>query len=68
MTTHYKYIYSKRYKKYKIGDTNLELKKVNPGEIVNMSLKTATVIQIIKSLGKKNITSKVIREIYKGAK
>ena len=39
-------------KEYKIGDTILEFKKVNPGEIANMSLKTATVIQAIKSLGK----------------
>ena len=53
--THYKYISSGRYKEYKIGDTILEFKKVNLGEIANMSLKTATVIQAIKSLGKENI-------------
>ena len=61
--THYKYISSGRYKEYKIGDTVLEFKKVNPGEIANMSLKTATVIQAIKSLGKENITNKVIQKI-----
>lgn len=61
--THYKYISSGRYKEYKIGDTVLEFKKVNPGEIANMSLKTATVIQAIKSLGKDNITSEVIQKI-----
>lgn len=61
--THYKYISSGRYKEYKIGDTILEFKKVNPGEIANMSLKTATVIQAIKSLGKENITSEVIQKI-----
>ena len=61
--THYKYISSGRYKKYKIGDTILEFKKVNPGEIANMSLKTATVIQAIKSLGKENISDKVIEKI-----
>lgn len=61
--THYKYISSGRYKKYKIGDTVLEFKKVNPGEIANMSLKTATVIQAIKSLGKENINSEVVRKI-----
>ena len=61
--THYKYISSGRYKEYKIGDTVLEFKKVNPGEIANMSLKTATVIQAIKSLGKENITSEVIQKI-----
>ena len=61
--THYKYISSGRYKKYTIGDTVLEFKKVNPGEIANMSLKTATVIQAIKSLGKENINSGVIRKI-----
>ena len=61
--THYKYISSGRYKKYKIGDTILEFKKVNPGEIANMSLKTATVIQAIKSLGKENITNEVIQKI-----
>ena len=61
--THYKYISSGRYKEYKIGDTFLEFKKVNPGEIANMSLKTATVIQAIKSLGKENITNEVIQKI-----
>ncbi|MFR2717619.1 MAG: DUF6088 family protein [Anaerococcus obesiensis] len=61
--THYKYISSDRYKEYKIGDTVLEFKKVNPGEIANMSLKTATVIQAIKSLGKENITDEVIQKI-----
>ncbi|HFU7527303.1 TPA: DUF6088 family protein [Streptococcus agalactiae] len=63
--THYKYISSGRYKEYKIGDTVLEFKKVNPGEIANMSLKTATVIQAIKSLGKENITNEVIQKIRK---
>ncbi|HGH8026598.1 TPA: DUF6088 family protein [Streptococcus agalactiae] len=61
--THYKYISSGRYKEYKIGNTILEFKKVNTGEIANMSLKTATVIQAIKSLGKENITSEVIQKI-----
>ena len=61
--THYKYISSGRYKEYKIGDTVLEFKKVNLGEIANMSLKTATVIQAIKSLGKENITNEVIQKI-----
>ena len=61
--THYKYISSGRYKEYKIGDTVLEFKKVNPGEIANMSLKTATVIQAIKSLGKEDITGEVIQKI-----
>ncbi len=61
--THYKYISSGRYKKYTIGDTVLEFKKVNPGEIANMSLKTATVIQVIKSLDKENINSEVVQKI-----
>lgn len=61
--THYKYISSGRYKEYKIGDTILEFKKVNPGEIANMSLKTATVIQAIKSLGKESINDQVIQKI-----
>lgn len=61
--THYKYISSGRYKEYKIGDTILKFKKVNLGEIANMSLKTATVIQAIKSLGKENITNEVIQKI-----
>lgn len=61
--THYKYISIGRYKEYKIGDTILEFKKVNPGEIANMSLKTATVIQAIKSLGKENIDDQVIQKI-----
>lgn len=61
--THYKYISSGRYKEYKIGDSILEFKKVNPGEIANMSLKTATVIQAIKSLGKENINDQVKQKI-----
>lgn len=61
--THYIYISSGRYKEYKIGDTVLEFKKVNLGEIANMSLKTATVIQAIKSLGKENINDQVIKKI-----
>ena len=61
--THYKYISSGRYKEYKIGDTILKFKKVNPGEIANMSLKTATVIQAIKSLGKENINDQVNKKI-----
>ncbi len=61
--THYKYISSGRYKEYKIGDTILKFKKVNPGEIANMSLKTATVIQAIKSLGKENINDQVNQKI-----
>ena len=61
--THYKYISSGRYKEYKIVDSILEFKKVNPGEIANMSLKSATVIQAIKSLGKENITNEVIQKI-----
>ena len=61
--THYKYISSGRYKEYKIGDTILEFKKVNLGEIANMSLKTATVIQAIKSLGKENINTQVMQKI-----
>lgn len=61
--THYKYISSGRYKEYKIEGIVLEFKKVNPGEIANMSLKTATVIQAIKSLGKENITSEVTQKI-----
>ena len=61
--SHYKYISSGRYKEYKIGDTVLEFKKVNPGEIANMSLKTATVIQAIKTLGKENISNEAIEQI-----
>ena len=41
----------------------LEFKKVNPGEIANISLKTETVIQLMKSLGNENITSEVIQKI-----
>lgn len=63
VSSHYKYISSGRYKEYKIGDTILEFKKVNPGEIANMSLKTATIIQAIKSLDKENISNEVIQKI-----
>lgn len=63
--SHYKYISSGRYKEYNIGDTILEFKKVSLGEIANMSIKTATVIQAIKSLGKDNITDDVRLKIRK---
>lgn len=63
LPTHYTYISSGRYKTYKIADTVLEFKKVNPGEIANMSLKTATVIQAIKSLGKEHINDQVVQQI-----
>lgn len=61
--SHYKYISSGRYKEYNIGDAILEFKKVNPGEIANMSIKTATVIQAIKTLGKDGIDDEVILKI-----
>lgn len=61
--SHYQYISSGRYKVYKIGDTRLEFKKVNPGEIANMSLKTATVIQAIKSFGQDKISDEIILKI-----
>ena len=61
--THYKYISSGRYKEYKIGDTNLEFKRINPGKIANMSIKTATVIQAIKSIGKEGINEQDIQKI-----
>lgn len=61
--THYTYISSGRYKTYKIAGTVLEFKKVNPGEIANMSLKSATVIQAIKSLGKEDINDQVMHKM-----
>lgn len=61
--THYKYISSGRDKAFAVGNTILEFKRVNPGEIANMSLKTATVIQAIKSLGKHNISRDSILKI-----
>lgn len=61
--THYKYISSGRYKEYKIEGIILEFQKVSPGEIANMSLKTATVIQAIKYLGKENISDEAIQKI-----
>lgn len=61
--THYKYISSGRNKEFAVEHSILEFKKVNPGEIANMSLKAATVIQAIKSLGKDNISRNSILEI-----
>lgn len=59
----WKYISSGRYKTYEIDKRILEFKKVKPGEITNMSLMTATVIQAIKALGKDNNTEEVILKI-----
>ncbi|NLJ63996.1 MAG: hypothetical protein GX337_01220 [Christensenellaceae bacterium] len=61
----WKYISSGRYKEYKFGKNIIEFKKVRPAEIANMSLKTATVIQAIKALGKSNITEETINKIKK---
>lgn len=63
VSTHYTYISSGRYIKYKVDDTILEFKRVNLSEIANMSLKTATVIQAIKSLGIENISDEIIMKI-----
>ncbi len=63
VTSNWKYISSGRYKTYEIDKRILEFKKVKPGEITNMSLMTATVIQAIKALGKENISNEVISKI-----
>ncbi|MGI6579122.1 MAG: DUF6088 family protein [Saccharofermentanales bacterium] len=57
------FISSGRYIEYEIGNNKIEFKKVKPSEIANMSLKTATVIQAIKALGKDEITEDDIRKI-----
>ena len=56
------FISSGRYIEYEIGNNKIEF-KVKPSEIANMSLKTATVIQAIKALGKDEITEDDIRKI-----
>ncbi len=57
------YISSGRNKEYLVGKSILVFKKVKPGEIANMSLKTATVIQAIKALGKDGVGKKDIQKI-----
>jgi hypothetical protein len=57
------YISSGRNKEYQVGKSILVFKKVKPGEIANMSLKTATVIQTIKALGKDGVGKKDIQKI-----
>lgn len=54
------YISSGRYKDYNIGKFTISFKKVKPGEISNMSFKTATIIQALKELGKEKVTPEVI--------
>lgn len=60
-----KWIYhsSGRYKKYFVGKSTLEFKRVKPGEISNMSMMTATVIQAIRTLGEDSITNENIFKI-----
>jgi len=50
-------------KEYQVGKSILVFKKVKLGEIANMSLKTATVIQAIKALGKDGVRKKDIQKI-----
>ncbi|MDI9471826.1 MAG: hypothetical protein GX260_01060 [Tissierellia bacterium] len=57
------YISSGRNKEYQVGKSILVFKKVKLGEIANMSLKTATVIQAIKALGKDGVDKKDIQII-----
>lgn len=59
------FISSGRYAEYKVGNNTIEFKRVKPSEIANMSLKTATVIQAIKALGKDKITQNDIQKIRK---
>lgn len=61
--TTWKYLSSGRYKNYEVDGGVIEFKKVKPSEIANMSLKTATVIQAIKVIGKKNMTDSIIKKI-----
>lgn len=60
-----KWIYNSSgpYKKYTVGKSILEFKRVKPGEISNMSLMTATVIQAIRALGEDGITNEKIFKI-----
>lgn len=57
------YISSGQNKEYQVGKSILVFKKVKLGEIANMSLKTATVIQAIKALGKDGVRKKDIQKI-----
>lgn len=55
------YISSGRNKTYHVSKRTIVFKKVKLGEIANMSLKTATIIQAIKALGRDRIRKKDIQ-------
>ncbi len=59
------YISNGRNKTYQVGQNVIAFKKVKPGEIANMSLKNATIIQAIKTLGKDGVSPKDIQTISK---
>ncbi len=59
VTAHWLYISDGPYKKFNLGNVDLEFKHRSNKEISGMSYKTAMVIQAIKALGKKNIDDSV---------
>ncbi|NLL63250.1 MAG: hypothetical protein GX241_03265 [Ruminococcaceae bacterium] len=61
----YTYVSSGRSKEFSVGNITIVFKKVKPGDVANMSFKTATIIQAIKALGKEGVTNKHIRQIQR---
>jgi membrane-associated PAP2 superfamily phosphatase len=60
------YISDGPYKTYKADGMTLKFKHTdNKNEIINISYKTALIVQALKALGKNNITNRELRSISK---
>ena len=57
------YVSDGTYKKYNYGNTVIRFKHTTNKEISKLSYKTALVIQVLKAIGKENITPEVISKI-----
>lgn len=67
LQTPYRYVYASTgpYKTYKINNRLLIFKHVRSGDLVNHDNNTATLIQMIKTIGKNNINKRQILSISK---
>lgn len=57
------YVSDGTYKEYTYGNTIIRFKRTTNKEISKLSYKTALVIQVLKAIGKENITPEVINKI-----
>ena len=65
MTAIWTYISDGPYKTYKWNATKIEFKHRTNKEITGLSYTTALVVQALKTLGKKNVTTEIIQSLSK---